>query len=251
MLDHRMTAIVRTDKAVYPPEAPFDPDSYPPEYPWDRPKIHIEKNQAYDGVRRSLAALKLDSENLGKTSWNPLGEIVKPGDTVLLKPNLVCENRESRPDQWEQIITSASVTRAVIDYVLIALSGSGRVVIADSPQTDSDFELTAGRSGLRSMTEELGARASLPIELLDLRKERWIVRDGVCIGSIPLPGDPLGAKLIDLGERSHFTGSRGSAPFYGPTSTRMKRTTITVMDTTSMRFAVLRWRLMSSSAFRS
>ncbi len=213
MIDAGMTAVVRTPEAVYPSLSPFDPETAPPEYQWDR--TGCERNSVYAAVREALALLELDKARFGTSSWNPLGGLIYPGNVVLIKPNLVCENRENKPDQWEQIITSAAVIRAVIDYVLIALSGSGRVVIADSPQTDSDFELTVERSSLRSMVEELRARASLPIELLDLRKERWIVRDGVCTGSVPLPGDPLGARLIDLGERSHFTGSLGGAPFYG------------------------------------
>lgn len=213
LIDARMTVVVRTPEAVYPSFSPFDPETAPPEYQWN--KTSGAGNLVYDAVRRALALLELDKARFGTSSWNPLGGLIHPGDMVLIKPNLVCENREGRPDQWEQIITSAAVVRAVVDYVLIALSGSGRVVIADSPQTDSDFELTVGRSGLKSMAEELAARASLPVELLDLRKERWIVRDGVCTGSVSLPGDPLGEKLIDLGDRSHFTGSPGSAPFYG------------------------------------
>jgi uncharacterized protein (DUF362 family) len=213
LIDARKAAVVRTPEAVYPMTPPFDPETAPPEYPWDR--TSCERNIVYEAVRKTLVLLELDKARIGTSSWNPLGELINPGDMVLIKPNLVCEGREGKPDQWEQIITSAAVTRAIVDYVLIALSGSGRVVIADSPQTDSDFELTVGRSGLRSMVDEIGARASLPIELLDLRKERWIVRDGVCTGSVSLPGDPLGEVLIDLGEKSHFNGSSGNAPFYG------------------------------------
>jgi uncharacterized protein (DUF362 family) len=193
---------------------PFDPGFGYPEYPW-KGSVSREPNHAYAAVRRSLELLGLDRENLGTGAWNPLRDTVRPGDLVLLKPNLVCENREGRPDQWEQIVTSASVVRAVLDYVLIALSGEGRVVIADSPQTDSDFDLTVDRTGLRAMAEEISGRACTPIELLDLRKERWTVHDGVCTGSIPLAGDPLGAVRIDLGGKSHFMDSPGTAAFYG------------------------------------
>jgi uncharacterized protein (DUF362 family) len=207
-------SVARAESAAYPMTAPFDPDYSYPEYPWKQ-SVSLQCNHAYAAVRRSLELLGLDGDHLGTGSWNPLRDTVKPGDLVLLKPNLVCENREGRADQWEQIVTSASVVRAVLDYVLIALSSKGRVIIADSPQTDSDFDLTVERTGLKAMAEELGRRSCVPIELLDLRKERWIVRDGVCTGSIPLPGDPLGAIRIDLGRRSHFTGSPGTAAFYG------------------------------------
>ena len=33
--------------------------------------------------------LGLDADHIGSEQWNPLGEYVKPHDTVLIKPNLV------------------------------------------------------------------------------------------------------------------------------------------------------------------
>jgi len=211
----RMTAIVRTDEAVYPPEAPFDPFTCHPEYPWDVPSGSREANHAYEGVRRVLTALGLDSGNQGKASWNPLGGIVKPGDTVLLKPNLVCENREGRPDQWVQIVTSAAVVRAVLDFVCIALGGSGRITIADSPQTDSNFGLITERTGLGEMASIISRRSGLAVEVLDLRNERWLVTNGICSGREDLPGDPRGVRRIDLADRSHFLGTPDDPPFYG------------------------------------
>lgn len=166
-------------------------------------------------MRQSLLLLGLDREAAGTPSWNPLSEVVRPGDRVLIKPNLVRESREGRPGEWEQIITSASVVRAVLDYVLLALKGSGSVLIADSPQTDSDFAQTVERSGLSAMVSEIVRRSGADISLLDLRSERWTVSRGICTGRIPLPGDPLGVVRVDLGARSHFTGAEGTAPFYG------------------------------------
>ena len=214
MLDDRTTAIVRTGEAVYPLESPFDPGIAPPEYPWNEPAGR-RINHAYDAVRRSFAALGLDGGNAGTASWNPLGGIVRPFDTVLVKPNLVCENREGRPDQWEQIVTSAAVVRAVLDYVCIALSGAGRIVIADSPQTDSNFDLIARRTGLKEMTDEIARRSGIPLSLSDLRSERWMVTKGVCSGKVALAGDPMGVRRIDLAERSHFHGTPESPQFYG------------------------------------
>lgn len=209
-------AVARAGTAAYPSLPPFDPSTTWPEYPWKGASLS-EANSAYDGVRKALELLGLDRAGSGTEAWNPLGEIVRPGDLVLLKPNLVRESREGRPGEWEQILTSASVVRAALDYVVIALSGRGRIVIADSPQTDSDFELIAERTGLRRMTEEIARRCcrELSIELIDLRSERWVVRNGICVGSEKLPGDPEGALKVDLGGRSHFADSRGTARFYG------------------------------------
>lgn len=207
-------ALARAAGISYPPAPPFDPGSQFPEYPWGA-SICDGPNHAYPAVRAALAALGMDGEHLGTPRWNPLGGVVQSGDMVLIKPNLVCEEREGRPGEFEQIVTSASVVRAVLDYVLIALGGKGRVVIADSPQTDSDFDLTTQRTGLAAMVETMRSRARVPVDLLDLRTERWIVKDGVCTGRIPLPGDPAGYVKVDLGGASHFERSTGSASFYG------------------------------------
>ena len=58
----------------------------------------------------------LDAANFGTRSWNPLGELIRPGETVLLKPNLVRQSHQFN-DDWEHIITHGSVIRAVADYV--------------------------------------------------------------------------------------------------------------------------------------
>ena len=71
--------------------------------------------------------------------WNPLADIIRPGDTVVLKPNFIKEHHETKLDEWEQVITHGSVIRAVCDYVLLALKGTGRIIICDAPQTDSSF----------------------------------------------------------------------------------------------------------------
>src|SRR5688572_19143714 len=75
-------------------------------------------------------------------------EIVRPGDRVLLKPNLIRESHTHRPNEWEQIMTHAEVTRAVARIVASALEGRGTILIADAPQSDSDFALIRRRAGL-------------------------------------------------------------------------------------------------------
>lgn len=212
-LDPARVSIAASAEPRYPCSPPFDPGERYPEY--HTGSCAGEPNHAYHAVRRSLLLLGLDAGSAGTPSWNPLSEVVRPGDRVLIKPNLVRESREGRPGEWEQIITSASVVRAVLDYVLLALEGSGSVLIADSPQTDSDFTATVERSGLSAMVSEIARRSGMDISLRDLRSERWIVTRGICTGRIELPGDPLGVVQVDLGARSHFTGAEGTAPFYG------------------------------------
>jgi uncharacterized protein (DUF362 family) len=146
----------------------------------------------------------MDGEHFGLPCWNPLGEIIRPGQTVVLKPNFVHELRETRAGHGDCLITHGSVIRAVVDYVYIALKGQGRIVIADAPQNDADFEAILAIAGLQAVCELYGRHAGFNIEVLDLRQERVNNVDGVSVGQVALPGDPGGYVRVDLGAMSEF-----------------------------------------------
>jgi len=187
----------------YPRKPPFDPSE---EYP-EIENILVEKsetNEVYAAVRRVLGALRFDCENFGNPKWNPLRELVPEGGSVVIKPNLVSEPRESNADPCS-VITHASVVRPLIDYCLKAVGESGKVVVADAPQFDSDFESIIKINGLYETVSTLSERIGRPIPLLDLRAEKAIVEGGVVARRIKLNGDPLGYTIIDLGERSYLT----------------------------------------------
>jgi uncharacterized protein (DUF362 family) len=78
--------------------------------------------------------------------------LVQPGDTVLLKPNMIAHAHRYSND-WEYVITHGSVLRAVVDYVYIALRGEGKIIIADAPQTDSHIEGIKQRLGIEALRE--------------------------------------------------------------------------------------------------
>lgn len=199
-------------KSGYPSQSPFHPDQRYPEYPFD--VIGSEPNAAYAAVRDAFHLLGLDDEHYGTCEWNPLNEVVKPGDCVLLKPNFVKEHRIDKPEEWQQIITHGSVLRAVADYVCMALKGRGRIVIADGPQTDSDFEKICDLVGLPGI-REFYARFGIDFEYYDLRNEHWVERDGVYVGREKLRGDPAGTVVVNLGERSHLPDAGGDRRYYG------------------------------------
>ena len=87
--------------------------------------------QADKAIRRALAAAGLNENR-------PLEGLIRPGDSVVLKPNLIREGHATRPHEWEQVITHGSVIRVMAELAAEALRGHGRIVIADGPQTDSD-----------------------------------------------------------------------------------------------------------------
>jgi len=145
-----------------------------------------------------------------------LKAVVKPGDKVVVKPNVVTAGRERKKDEWEQVVTHGSVVRAVCDEVIKALEGRGEIVIAEAPQTDTPFELAMERCGIKAVVEHYQKTSPVKVTLLDLRKEEWLSKDGIVIKRTALPGDPLGYEVVDLKENSAFAEvENAKSPLYG------------------------------------
>jgi uncharacterized protein (DUF362 family) len=190
---------------AYPLRPPYAPDARYPECPFGHDSPSAGINSAYAGVREALQLSQLDAEHYGREDWNPLGTIIRPGDTVVLKPNFVREFRETRPGHEDCLITHGSVIRASLDYVYIALQGRGRIIIADAPQNDADFDAIRHIAGLGEIQEFYRQRTGFEVEVYDLRPERARKIDGVIVGHERLPGDPAGYVPVDLGRYSMFT----------------------------------------------
>jgi uncharacterized protein (DUF362 family) len=188
----------------YPSEPPYSPGIGYPEYPFGRDTVAKGANHAYEGVRDALRLLRLDAEHYGLKGWSPLGEIVRPGNAVVLKPNFVRDFRETQPDPGDCLITHGSIVRAALDYVYIALKGEGRIVIADAPQNDANFDAIRRMAGLKEIQEFYRRHANFAVEIYDLRPERARKIDGVIVGHEPLPGDPAGYVKVNLGRYSAF-----------------------------------------------
>ncbi len=186
----------------YGRRAPFHPPSVFPEYPWDRADVDPE-NTAYATVRDALLLLGLDRARAGSASWNPLGELVRPGDRVVIKPNAVLDHNQAPDESVFASITHPSVLRAVVDYVVIALGGRGEVVIADAPVISSDFEAWRRVMELDELVRFYGERG-VTIRVLDLRETttRWMLGMMPSVWRDARPRDPLGYTDVDLAERS-------------------------------------------------
>lgn len=201
---------------AYPASPPFHPDRRYPEYPFS--EISASPNLVYHGVREVLSLLGLDRENAGTPSWNPLGEIIRAGDTVVIKPNFIL-NRHASGGELFSVITHPSVVRAAIDYVHLALRGTGKIVVADAPQMDCDFSDLLERTSLGAVASFYRERAGREVAICDLRSFWVSGRSGarVCYARDrrPLPGDPLGSVEFNLGKDSLFHGMPGAERFYG------------------------------------
>lgn len=199
-------AVAHVTPRRYDAVPPFSPCTPYPEY---RLGQLSNKNGVYTGVRDSLRLLGLDAQRYGRPDWNPLGGVIGQGDCVVVKPNLIWHSHRNRPDEWEQVVTHGSVVRAIVDYVLLALDGKGHVWIADGPQRDADWDCIVERTGLGTVCEFYRGASDVRVELLDLRTEFLTVRDEVAYSTTPLPGDPLGERVVDVGPYSRFGASLG------------------------------------------
>lgn len=200
MTSKALAAIADLGTARYP-AAPFNPGEAYPEY---RGEIAEEPNPVYAGVRDLFISLGLDRANLGTPRWNPLGELIRPGMRVLIKPNLVRHYHPYGLDR-ESIVTHASIVRAICDYVLIAGGSDTRLVVADAPLQSCDFGEVLILSGLDRLAEHYSNRG-VRFELRDLRLVRAFAERTSFYGKVLVqaenPGDPLGYTHVDLGEAS-------------------------------------------------
>ncbi|HNN95140.1 MAG TPA: hypothetical protein PKI03_22845, partial [Pseudomonadota bacterium] len=170
-------------------------------------------------VEAALAELGLDAARVGTADWNPLGELVQPGDRVVLKPNFVSNKNFHQRLSGEHLAcssTPAAVLRPLIDYALRAAGPRGRVQIVDAPVEGCNVDEVLRALGVQDLLRDYRA-AGHAVEFLDLRDfcivPRMLLDNVQAAGRSlnlglllrqPLPGDPLGYAVVDLGDRSRF-----------------------------------------------
>ena len=184
------------------PLPPFSPSVRYPEYRFN--DINSMENYVYNGIRDLLMSMSLDMENFGTEKWNPLKNIIKPNDVVVIKPNMVNSVHFGNGD-LSSVITHASIIRAIIDYVLIALNGTGRIIIADSPERMADFDEILKVSGIKDLIVYY-KKYGINVEIRDLRREKIKYGFGAIAERKRLNGDPEGYSLINIGKYSAFYG---------------------------------------------
>ena len=201
MVNESCVGIIKTSLAEYPKAKPFHPSEAFPEYRFGH--LSAEPNVVYRGFRDLLMILRLDETNIGTKHWNPLGEFIKPGNNVVIKPNFVMDRHVGGGD-YDCVVTHGSLIRAVLDYVLIALKSQGSVTVADAPMIDNDFQRIVERTGIDAVVSYL-SRHGIQVKLCDLRAENVELRDGLILRRFKLAGDPAGYARIDLAEASEFS----------------------------------------------
>jgi uncharacterized protein (DUF362 family) len=182
--------------------APFHPSESYPEYAGD---LSSAPNPVYGMVRRVLADLGLDKGRFGTASWNPIGDLVQPGERIVLKPNWVL-HRNLGPGGTDCLVTHASVLRAVLDYAFLAQPRE--VVVGDAPIQDCDFEALANL-GARQVVEWF-AKRGMPVRLADFR--RTTLREEAAAVTVRENLQPIEKYVtVDLGNHSMLEPIAGDA----------------------------------------
>jgi uncharacterized protein (DUF362 family) len=196
----RTVGLASAVPAAYPRQSPFHPEIAYPEFQFSH--LSAEPNPAYAALRDVFRLLKLDSLRYGTKSWNPLRDFVRPGDRVVLKPNWVVD-ASATGCPIEVLVTHGSLIRAVLDYVLIGLQGSGSVVLYDTPIMDANFEEILKQSGVASVLDFLSTAQRVQVTAIDGRR-RVVVGGtrGETIADQRRFGDPEGYTEFDLRGRS-------------------------------------------------
>lgn len=167
--DLARVSVYHNPQLRYTQDAPFHPSTRHPEYPW--PWVAgTPTNAVYDGVRACLAQLGLDAARVDSPEWNPFGIFIKPGDTVLVKPNVVL-HQEGTSDQHAAIVTNAGIVRAIIDYVVIAMQKRGKIIIGDAPVLRCQIQDVLRNNGLDAVMAFVRANSEIDISFVDLREE--------------------------------------------------------------------------------
>lgn len=195
-------SVVARPGTAYPGAPPFDPP-----------------NPVYEMVEAALRDLGLDRARVGTPEWNPLGDVIRPGDRVLVKPNFTASRNFHQPLRGDMLFCTATpgaVLRPILDYALRATGPSGQVTLADVPSEGCSVAEVLRGTGADSLIARYVARGH-NVEFIDLRSFQVVPRmamDDVRSGGRSynlgllrkerLAGDPRGYQLIDLRSRSRF-----------------------------------------------
>ncbi len=161
-------------------------------------------------VRQALVLLDLDEAHHGDRRWNPLASLIKPGDQVLIKPNLVSELTQSGSGA-ECVVTHGAVVRAIADYAILAMQGRGRLILGDAPIPTSSLETVLQVSGLGAVID-FYRRHGVALTVKDFREV--LKKRGAFKTWTHVSNPDGGSRLVDLGHFSSLSPMDGRHPHY-------------------------------------
>jgi len=186
---------------TYPQESPYHPGEEFPEL-LNNCNISENGNEVYSLFREILFLLGLDKENFGSQKWNPLGDIIEPGQNVLIKPNFVRHLHMAGGD-LNSVITHGSVIRCALDYVALALNGSGSITVGDAPIQSAEFDKIIAHVNLNEICKNFTNNWGMEVNIVDFRLASIkIDKNHRVLEENSLEGDTNGYCSVDLGQHS-------------------------------------------------
>jgi len=196
-------AIRQSDTLQYPKVPPYDPGRSYPEFAGL--PVSDGENMVYEGVRQCLHDLGMDREHQNTPEWDPFSEFIAPGNTVVIKPNLVINT--SDPMSQDCTTTHPSLIRALVDYCWKALRGNGQIVVGDSPGDTADFSVLVQQTGYKEMIENLQNRG-VNVSLVDFRATKTVSVNGITVGDQRTGQFAPEACIVNLGKDSRFAAPK-------------------------------------------
>jgi len=162
-----------------------------------------------------VEAKKYDAQKIADLIPDYYFFLARGKKTVVLKPNWILDKSKS-DGKWEQIITHPAIITAVIYKLLKFLTTGSKIIIAEGPDPEADFNKIIEHFPVRKW-QNLAARKNISFEIVDLRDEMYLKKNGVIFRKCPLAGDPKGATMFNLRDReSEFYGhKRSERGYYG------------------------------------
>ena len=157
-------------------------------------------------VRRLLAEAGLDPSRFGTTAWNPLSDLVRPGEKVVIKPNWVHHENRSGCGM-DCLVTHTSVIAAILKYLLIA--APSRVVVGDAPVQGCDFEALRAAADLNRLLDRFHLDPRISIQ--DFRSTKR-TGNGFAANSVRSERTQKDYIEFDLGSSSWLEPVTGEQP---------------------------------------
>jgi len=199
-----------------------------PEYRYAH--LSAEPNHVYRAVRDIFAQAGLDREHLGTSEWNPLGAYIRKGSRVFVLCNFVTHRypKEGQLAFWAKC-THGSVLRAVVDYIVLAVGPSGKVIFGNAPLQSCNWQKVLQDTGADRVLEFYKQRG-IEVRAQDLRlfiapRKRW-----GCVAYVDRRDDTNCAVEVDLADESLLSslGDNGGNRFrvidYNPKRTQAYHT---------------------------
>jgi len=185
---HMLTSIIHNNQLCYPEKDEyFSPSAPYPEYPFSH--FATKPNFVYQAVRECFKQVGLDAKNFGTLSWNPLKDYIKQGNKVFVLCNFVYHRRskESLNDFFAKC-THASIIRAIIDYVYIALKREGSILFGN----DTAWRMTVDLAYILHFADTNGLLTHNP------QRKHLVFVDGVIggEGNGPLSPNPVESRSV-------------------------------------------------------